>query len=396
MYRSVVSAINHPDPLSPHVGLFNARSFEALVDQGVSLEVVAPRPHAPPVGPYSEYRGIPEQYDFSAYTVRYPRFTYLLPRRLFKFTISSLSFRRVISNYLEEHVDPPDICHAGHIHFDGYGLIPYCKKHDIPLTVMGRGKLLNQYPTLSRISQQQIRETLTFADHVLCVSQSLAERARMIAPETTVSVLANGVHPHEYPFRQRAEIREELGIAPETTMVLFCGGFTERKGIREIIAGIDDIQSAGVKLVFVGHYGKLRNELIQTLATSSHTNYEVHWKLSPVALRRLFTASDIFLLPSHAEGRPNTIYEAMASRTAVVASAVSGIPEQIIDGKTGILLTPGDVTDLTDSLNDLINAPSRQTRMGAAGFQRLLDEGWTWERHGKELSTVHKNIIERD
>jgi glycosyltransferase involved in cell wall biosynthesis len=393
MYQAVVSAMNHPDPYNPYLGLFNARSFASLDAQGVDLDVVSPRPKAPPVGPYSEYGRIPAAHDYGPYDVAYPRFAYLLPQKLFKYTLSSRSIRKMLPTYLEENVDTPDICHAGHIHYDGYGLVPYCKKHDIPLTVMGRGKILNNYHDLATVSQRKIRETLAYADGILCVSDSLAQIAGDIVDESKVTVLPNGADPSRYPTENEPQIRAELGIDPETTVVLFCGGYTERKGIHEIREAIDGVHDEDLHMVFVGHYGDLRNDLVESLQSSPIDSYQVLWEVPPLALRRWFAVADIFMLPSHAEGRPNTVYESMASETAVVASEVSGIPEQVVDGESGVLIPPKDPEALTTALNELVEDSNRRDRLAANGTQRLVSKGWTWEAHGERLADIHRSIL---
>ena len=394
MYSAIVSSANHPDPYNPYLGLFNYRSIKSLSGTGVNVNTVSLRPVAPPIGPYSEYREIPAKYSYDTHQVHYPRFPYLIPQKVFKFTLSSLAARRALGSYLEANFEQPDVCHAGHIHYDGTALVPYCREHGIPLTVMGRGKLLNNYHDMSFAGRRRVRKTLQYADRVLCVSGSLAEIAETIVDDSKVSVLPNGADPSRYPTSRKLRLREELGIPGDATVLLFCGGYTERKGIHEIIEGLDDIRHDDVRLVFVGHYGDLRTKLIDALEATPHDGYQVLWQVPPVALRRWFTVADVLMIPSHAEGRPNTVYEAMASETAVVGSAVSGIPEQVVDGETGILIPPKDPDALTSALNELIENDTLRQEMGQAGLQRLRSEGWTWEAHAQQLKQVHESLLQ--
>ena len=393
MYRAVVSAANHSDPFNPYVGLFNVRSIRSISLEGVRTDVVSPRPLAPPVGPYSEFGDIPAEYDYGTHRVHYPRFAYLLPQKLFRYTVSSASIARTLPSYIEDNFQKPDICHAGHIHYDGYGLLPYCKENEIPLTVMGRGKILNNYEETSYLGRRKIKRTLEYADRILCVSESLARIAEDIVEEPKATVLPNGADPSRYPTERKGEIKEELGIQPETTVVLFCGGYTERKGLYDIFEAIDGIDHEDVQLVFIGHYGNLRPRLIRSLEASPHESYRVLWEIPPLALRRWFAVADVFMLPSRAEGRPNTVYEAMASETPVVASSVSGIPEQVADGETGILIPPKDVGALVDGVNRLIEDRALREELGANGRERLIENEWTWEAHGARLRNIHESIL---
>jgi glycosyltransferase involved in cell wall biosynthesis len=86
----------------------------------------------------------------------------------------------------------------------------------------------------------------------------------------------------------------------------------------------------------------------------------------------LIEGCDVFCLPSHAEGLPLVLLEAMARGKPVVATAVGGTPELVVDGETGLLVPPGDVGALAAALGTLLRDPVRASRLGAAGRRRVL------------------------
>jgi glycosyltransferase involved in cell wall biosynthesis len=88
----------------------------------------------------------------------------------------------------------------------------------------------------------------------------------------------------------------------------------------------------------------------------------------------LLAGCDVFCLPSDVEGLPLVVLEAMAQGKPVVATAVGGTPELVLDGETGILVPPGDVAALTDALAALLADPERARRMGEAGRERVERE----------------------
>lgn len=392
-YRVLAATTNHPDSIHPYRGLFNHRSLRALADTGASVKAVSPRPFAPPIGPYSELGDVPEVETQGPYDVFHPRFLYMLPKRLF-YGLSGESYRRRVPEYVERKFPTPDVVHAGHIYLDGYGILPYCRRHDLPLFVTAWGTILNEFDSHPESVQSKIRETLTAATRVLCVSEALVEEATRFVPESKVSLLSAGADPGRFPVENRESIRDELGIPRDATVVLYCGHFTEKKGVRDLMEILGDLSLPDTYFVFVGHGGDLRADLQSAVLDSPFRDRSrIFWKMSPLALRRWFAVSDLLVLPSHSEGRPTVVYEAMASETAVLASSTGGIPEQVADGETGALHPPRDTEALRSELQRLADDRPALRRMGERGRERLVEQGWTWDQHAERLERLHKQAI---
>lgn len=393
MYSAVAGAINHPDALNPYQALFNYRMLDSLSEAGVNLEVVSPRPFAPPVGPYSSYRSIPTQEQWGAYTVHHPRFWYLLPKRLL-YAASGNSYAHRVPPYIERELDPPDVIHGCHIYPDGYGLLPYAQTHDVPLFVVAHGKLLNNFDSLPPKVGGKVQETLDAAAGVFCVSEALETKAAQYTDSSKVTTVPIGADPENFPVDSQSRLRAELDIDPDATVVLFVGQFTERKGIEELAAVLPDLDVDSTEFVFIGHGGDLEADLKRAVADSDFSNRHIYTGVTSLALRRWHAIADLLVLPSHAEGRPTVIYEAMASETAVLASDVDGIPEQVADGETGVLIPPKDPVTLRASLETLTADRDRLREMGAAGLERLRKNGWTWTSHADRVTELHRAALE--
>lgn len=388
--RVLVSAVNHPDAVNPYIGLFNHRIARSLHDGGVSIDVVSPRPFAPPRGPYSEYAMLPDTEDWGDYDVHHPRFWYLLPKRLF-YGISGDSFAKRTSAYVEETFEVPDVVQACHIYLDGYGLLPYCRDHDVPLFVVAHGHFMNNYDDLSRGVRRRVDETLDACAKVLCVSDALAEAAAGRVSESKVETVPIGAAPSRYPTDRRSEIRRELGIDPGTTVALFVGEFSERKGIPELAEVLPTLSLPDTEFVFVGHGGAMRWDIQSALAASEFTDRHVYTGVTSLALRRWLTVADLLVLPSRAEGRPTVIYEAMAAETAVLGTEIGGISEQVVDGETGVLVPPRDPDALADALVDLTGDRERLRPLGRRGRDRLVEQGWTWDAYADRVRTLYED-----
>ncbi|MFB6105941.1 MAG: glycosyltransferase [Halobacteriaceae archaeon] len=391
-YSVLACSVHHQSHVLPVRSPFNHRQLDALNRTAADLDVVVPTPFAPPVGPYSEYGNVPATERWGTYTAHYPRFLYALPKQPL-YHVSGDSIQKRVTRYVERTFETPhDVVHACDVYMDGYGMLRYCRKHDVPLVAMSHAGDLKNYDRFNEKVQSRIRETIDYASRVVVVSDELGEVARRFAPAEKVSVVPIGEDPRKFPTDQREEIRYELGVDPDTKLLLFVGAYVKEKGVRELVAAMNALDRDDVLLVTVGHEGDLRWWLLDAAGEMDHPA-KSFWRLDPVALRRWQIAADALVHPSWVEARPTVIYEAMAAKTPVVASDVGGIPEMVEDGETGVLVPPKDPEALAATLDDLLDDDVRLREMGAAGHRRLLDQGWTWQRHAERVGEIHADAM---
>ena len=126
--------------------------------------------------------------------------------------------------------------------------------------------------------------------------------------------------------------------------------------------------------------GPLRNTLARAIRDASLDDVvEVQGWLPPDRLAVMMARAAAFVAPSRIsasgdrDGIPNVVLEAMAARRPVVGTDVSGIPEAVTNGVTGLLVPAGDAAALADALQRILAAPDASREMGEAGRRRVVE-----------------------
>jgi glycosyltransferase involved in cell wall biosynthesis len=96
-------------------------------------------------------------------------------------------------------------------------------------------------------------------------------------------------------------------------------------------------------------------------------------------VQRLLARAAVVVLPSHREGLPMVLLEAMAHGRAVVATPVGGVPSLVEDGRTGLLVPPGDAEAVRAAMERLLGDPDLRRRLGAAAREKVT-ELCSWDR----------------
>ncbi|WP_435064315.1 glycosyltransferase family 4 protein [Halobaculum sp. EA56] len=188
-----------------------------------------------------------------------------------------------------------------------------------------------------------------------------------LVPEDAVSVVPNAVDPDLYA--------PEYGADPPR--VVFVSNLIERKGVRALAEAVPDLidRVDGDVAVDVAGDGPLRGA-VERLA-DEHDAVTYHGYVSEERKRALLNRATVYTLPTHAEGLPIAVLEAMAGGNAVVSTAVGSIPE-VIDEDRGRLVPPEDAGALADALVDLVSDPERAEAMGRRNREAVL-ESYSWD-----------------
>ena len=255
------------------------------------------------------------------------------------------------------------------------------RRMDWPYVVKVHGSDLNVQAEDPR-RRRQIGHALVGARAVVAVSRALAEKAVAIgADPARVHVLYNGVDHACFSPGPRVAARAQLGLAQTGRLILYVGNLKASKGCLDLLEAFARMRADDARLVFVGA-GECRAALaaradelgcacaVQLAGAVAHADL-VHW----------FRAADLLCLPSHNEGVPNVVLEAMACGIPVVATRVGGIPE-VLPEEAGLLVPAHDRLALADAL---VEALAR--RWDPA---RIVEHAghFSWERNLEELSRI--------
>lgn len=242
----------------------------------------------------------------------------------------------------------------------------------IPYLVKVHGSDLNVLATHA-LRRPQIRAALRGASAVVAVSHALADKVTELGVDRSrVHVVYNGVDHAVFAPGSRSEARVRLGLCADTPLLLYVGNLKSSKGCLDLLEAFPAVLAARprARLVYVGA-GPVRATLLARATELGCANHlQLVGEVAHADLVHWFRAADLLCLPSHNEGVPNVVLEAMACGTPVVASNVGGIPE-VVPEYAGTLVPPRAVEALSTALVQATGRAWDSARITthAAGFR---------------------------
>ncbi len=229
------------------------------------------------------------------------------------------------------------------------------------------GWAIDGYIAVSRASRERLVRHLGLSPRKVAVIPNAVELRRFAAPAEPV----------------RQAIREQCGISADAPVIGVLARLSEQKGLTYLIAAAPAIlaQHPQTHIVLVGD-GPLREDLVDQ-ARSLGVEQRVHFVGYRSNTVEFLRAMDLFVLPSLYEGMPLSILEAMGAGLPVVATAVDGTPEAVVDGETGYLVPPADPAALATAVNRMLGDRVLAASMGRNGRARA-------EAHFSETALIDR------
>ncbi len=205
-------------------------------------------------------------------------------------------------------------------------------------------------------------------------------------PAGRVTTIHNGIDPEKFRRRQsRESARRELGLSVDGLLVGGLGRLDEAKGFTHLLEAAARLRPEFPNLcVAIAGAGPLR-ESLERQSARLDLGSAVRFLGFQSDVQKVLDSLDVYAIPSLCEALPFALLEAMAAELPAVGSTVGGIPEVIVPGVTGLLVSPRDPVRLAEGLRTLLLNTELRTRMGIAGREQVI-------RHFHERDMVRKTI----
>ncbi len=249
------------------------------------------------------------------------------------------------------------------------------------------------------------------ADAIIAVSQETRNdvlKFFQIAPEK-VHVIHNGIDLAQYRNHPATDALEQRGVDPSKPFVLFVGRITRQKGIIHLVNAIPHIDPSLQVVLCAGapDTPEIGREMAERVAEVSAGRPNVIWiqeMLPREDVIQFYSQAAVFCCPSVYEPFGIINLEAMACETAVVASAIGGIPEVVVPDETGLLvdlpLKPGTFDpidperysrDLAAAINQVVLNPALRETMGKNG-RRRVEEHFSWTAIAQRTLDLYRSL----
>jgi alpha-maltose-1-phosphate synthase len=307
-------------------------------------------------------------------------------------------------------------CHTWYSHFGGilaklnYGIPLVVTTHSLePLRPWKREQLAGGYD----FSLWVEKTALEMADAIIAVSGETKrdiERLFDVDP-ARVHVIHNGIDLDEYRRVEATDALVRDGIDPKKPYLLFVGRITRQKGIIHLVRAIPFMDPDFQIVLCAGapDTPEIADEMKKALAAAQKKRGDIFWieeMLDRGAVIELYSHAAVFCCPSIYEPFGIINLEAMACETAVVASAVGGIKEVVVDGETGFLVpveqmkaSPFEATnpekferDLAARINQLMKDRQLREKFSKAGRKRV-EENFSWSKIAQKTTALYESLL---
>ena len=271
-----------------------------------------------------------------------------------------------------------------------------------------------QLGTGYQVSSWVERTAFENADGVVAVSGAMAEDVEELydVDRDRIEVIYNGIDLEQYSPKQDRSVLEKYDIDPDRPFVLFVGRITRQKGILHLVNAIPEMAEGTQVVLCAGapDTEEIEQEMTERVEAAREAGgHDITWipeMLPKDDIITIYSHAAVFVCPSVYEPFGIINLEAMACRTPVVAAAVGGIPEIVVDGETGYLVPfeskSGEDADpehpeaysrdLAEKVNVLMNDAELREEM-ADKSRRRVEEIFSWDQIAEETLAFYERLL---
>lgn len=240
------------------------------------------------------------------------------------------------------------------------------------------------------------RLSLPTATRVITVCEAFArELAGAGVPMERINVQHNSIRPEQMASEEEARaIRTQFGIAEGEPLVLAIGRLSSEKAQIDLLSAFRHLQDTNselkAKLIIVGD-GPER-ERLEAAARSYGISERVYFAGQISNVKPYYAAADLLVLPSHSEGSPYVLLEAMAAGRAIVATTVGGVPEMVEDEESALLVPPRDPQKMAAAIARVLTDDQLARRL-TTNASALIATRYSPETYVRSLVEIYRQII---
>jgi len=259
------------------------------------------------------------------------------------------------------------------------------------------------------------RTAMLDADAIIAVSEGMKADILSAYPEVQtdrIHVIYNGIDPAEYQKSSETKALTDYGVDPALPYVLFVGRITRQKGVTHLVDAVRylPLETQVVLCAGAPDTPEIAAEMRQKVEDARRGHPRIIWiekMVTKPEVIQLYSHARVFCCPSVYEPFGIINLEAMACRTPVVASATGGIPEVVVEGETGYLISfdqdpvtsfPNDpekfARDLALGIRRLLEDPEGCRRFGDAG-RRRVEQLFSWSAIAQQTIRLYQHLIQQ-
>ncbi|NVJ96511.1 MAG: glycosyltransferase family 4 protein [Alphaproteobacteria bacterium] len=290
--------------------------------------------------------------------------------------------KKRIRNEMQQH-QYDAIC-IGALDALGYLVSWAQSEFSVPVLIYAHGEEIGQTPYNLRADKRRA-SAIDAADGIVTVSSYTQDllQSKYSLNADRIEVVTNGVDFQRFSARKHAEVRHKLGVG-NGPLVVSVGRLVSRKGFDQLIEAWNKVRGAvpGAELVIAGSgpYGPELEQLIAGEGLGDHVH--MLGRVDNEMLPSLYASADLFAMPNRTmpdgdtEGFGLVFLEAAAVGTPAVGGRAGGVPDAILDGKTGVLVDGNDTDEIADAIIGLLRDDERREKMAKAAQAHAKTQGW--------------------